>query len=340
MICDGKVVQLRLTLRDFRCQHCGVFREHLSGIDRRRTSSHYRQFVLPKVRDRSFTSVAKEHHLSPSSLIQSTVNFMTEAPLTWPSEPFALGVDEHSFSGRDLMITLTNLSGHRLLDILPNDRLDTLREKIKSIPQLSRKLITGICIDMKEGYRATLEALLPGIPIVVDKFHVISHFNWHLSELRLLFTSQRFPLPKRLFEKNREDLTLAEKQRLKIIFSQFPPLAEFWRMKEIMRAIYRMKDSTKARERFDDLLNGLSDDHRFRFQQLFRTLRRWKPYILNYFDHRITNAYTEGVHTRLKLLKRVSYGFRNKLNYIAKMTIAFLPLSILLENVKSSPCLT
>ncbi|OIO46766.1 MAG: hypothetical protein AUJ28_00585 [Parcubacteria group bacterium CG1_02_37_51] len=56
------------------------------------------------------------------------------------------------------------------------------------------------------------------------------------------------------------------------------------------------------------------------------TLKKWKKPILNYFEHKTTNGFTEGCHTKIKLIKRVSYGFRNIDTYIAKMTLAFLPL--------------
>ena len=40
---------------------------------------------------------------------------------------------------------------------------------------------------------------------------------------------------------------------------------------------------------------------------------------------RITNGFTEGCHTKVKLLKRLSYGFRNVEVYRRKMLLGFLP---------------
>nr|MBO2470001.1 hypothetical protein [Bacillota bacterium] len=42
---------------------------------------------------------------------------------------------------------------------------------------------------------------------------------------------------------------------------------------------------------------------------------------------RVSNGYTEGVHTKIKLLKRISYGFRNREIYVRKMLLAFMPLA-------------
>ena len=42
-----------------------------------------------------------------------------------------------------------------------------------------------------------------------------------------------------------------------------------------------------------------------------RTLQRWRREIMGYFELPITNGFTEGCHTKIKLLKRLSYGYRN-----------------------------
>ncbi|MBC7361737.1 MAG: transposase [Candidatus Aminicenantes bacterium] len=36
-------------------------------------------------------------------------------------------------------------------------------------------------------------------------------------------------------------------------------------------------------------------------------------------NHKTTNAYTEGAHTKMKLIKRLSYGYRNVEVYIKKV---------------------
>lgn len=345
MFCDDKVVRLKLTIRSFKCTCAEVrtFRESIQGIDRRRTTAHFRFSLVPKVRDRSFSSVARETSLSASSVARTAAAVMKAAAVTWPQEPFALGLDGHSFSGHDMMVTVTDVTHHDLLTILPDDRQTTVKRFLKEISEIIKEKITCVCMDMDQGLRGAVHATLPHTSLVVDKFHVIQHFNEHLSDVRTLYTSSSFLLPKKLLEKNREDLNEHERKMLGKIFDRYPPVAEFWRMKEIMRSIYRIKSPSEARRRFESLLDGLEFDHRPRWQKLYRTLTSWKEDILNYFIYKETNAYTEGVHTRIKLLKRISYGFRNRTNYIAKMTIAFLPATVLLDLIQraeASPCLT
>jgi len=97
--------------------------------------------------------------------------------------------------------------------------------------------------------------------------------------------------------------------------------------------MYRAHNKIQAKKIFEEIISLLEDSHHSRYFETFkRTLKLWKENILNYFNHYTTNAYTEGAHTKIKLMKRVSYGFRNVHNYIAKMTLAFLPLCWILHH--------
>ena len=46
------------------------------------------------------------------------------------------------------------------------------------------------------------------------------------------------------------------------------------------------------------------------FKPCRRMLVNWKPYILNAFDVRLSNGFTEGCNNAIKVLKRVAFGFR------------------------------
>jgi len=55
------------------------------------------------------------------------------------------------------------------------------------------------------------------------------------------------------------------------------------------------------------------------------TLKRWQVPILNHFDNRTTNGFTEGCNTKIKMLKRLSYGLRNVEVCWRKMLLGFVP---------------
>ncbi len=48
------------------------------------------------------------------------------------------------------------------------------------------------------------------------------------------------------------------------------------------------------------------------FVEAAGTISRWKEYIINSFlDERYSNGYTEGVNNKIKVIKRIAFGYKN-----------------------------
>ena len=48
------------------------------------------------------------------------------------------------------------------------------------------------------------------------------------------------------------------------------------------------------------------------FVESVGTISRWKEYILNSFiDDRYSNGYTEGINNKIKVIKRIGFGYKN-----------------------------
>ena len=54
-------------------------------------------------------------------------------------------------------------------------------------------------------------------------------------------------------------------------------------------------------------------------------LVNWRPYILNAFDIRLSNGFTEGCNNAIKTLKRLAFGFRNFTAFRARILLAARP---------------
>jgi transposase len=150
--------------------------------------------------------------------------------------PVSLGIDEHSFRGKDLVISLSCLSSGQLLAILPDQRQASLRTWLRALPIGVRSRVVGSCIDLKAGYRAVLRDELPEARIVADRFHVIADANRRLDETRRLEGAVLgTPLPRWPLLKGQERLTPRQADRLAELTSRFPALAEQHWCKERLR---------------------------------------------------------------------------------------------------------
>ena len=166
---------------------------------------------------------------------------------------------------------------------------------------------------------------------MIDKFHIIQDANNRIDQERCIANEMlKVKAPKKLFLRNKENLTDLQQEQIKRWFKKLPDLAVLWFFKEALREMYASKDKEQAQKRLDIIISGLYKQQSKTTSDWAKTLERWYETILNYFDYLITNGYTEGMHTKFKLLKRLGYGFRNKDVYIRKMALACLPLIVFL----------
>lgn len=51
------------------------------------------------------------------------------------------------------------------------------------------------------------------------------------------------------------------------------------------------------------------------FTACLTMLKNWEPFILNAFDCPYSNGFTEGVNNKIKVLKRIAFGYRSFRNF-------------------------
>lgn len=339
-ICHGifgnKKVLLLFKRRRFKCKHCQfVFTEpNPLGISRKRYDEHFADEAVQHLGTSNFKETGRRYHVSPHTLVAMLKERKQKEEL--PAGELILNVDEHSFSGRDLKITIGEIRNKKVLTVLQDDRQETLRRYFKSMPNEAKSRVKEACIDMKQSYLTVLNEMLPDAKVVLDRFHVVKEMVRQVEELRKIMQNNGRIGDKRinrfLLAKNREDLTEDERKRLKSIFERnkkFPALQNAYFIKEKVRDMYHSKNRKEAERKFDMLILQLEGFEVGKIREMRDTLKRWKPYILNFFESRTTNAFIEGCHNKIKLVKRMSYGFRNFENYVLKITLAFAPFLFL-----------
>lgn len=335
-----KQVYLVLFARRFFCCRCRKpFTEKVYGIAKwTRKTAGLEEEIIERLRESSFLGIKRRLGVNYHSQVKLLKKVMKPFQGDWTQEEvypdkISLGIDEHSFSGHDMLLTITNLTLPRLISILPDDRQMTLIRFINNIPQKVKKKIKEVCIDLNASYANVIKKLLPQARLVIDHFHVIQDANKRITEeRRILQNVFKVKVPHKLFLKNREHLNLEEKEKMQEVFRKLPDLKHYWETKEKLREIYALKGKNRkqeARERLKALIIALRHGQDLGLTQWAKTLYHWQEEILNYFDYQTTNAYTEGLITKLKLIKRISFGFRNKEVYIRKAALACLPLTFL-----------
>ena len=333
----GRKVYLQVSKRRFRCSSCHrVFTEDLPGIRKwARRSDLLWLMAFEMLRYLSFTTSSKLTGTSYCSLRQELLRVIKSGQIDWQGlyareDSLIIGIDEHSFRGQRMATTITDISNHSLLAVLKDHRKQTIRVFLRSIPPEIKEKIREVCGDMKWMYVKLVEEELPQAKMVVDKFHLIQDANMRIDEARRIEQEAvKKQIKRKIFLKNKEDLGKKEQELLKEYFKKYRSLKEFYWVKEKLREMYRANNRRQGERILDSVIAAMrvSDDGEILCWR--NMLRRWKEYILNYFDNRTTNAYTEGVQTKIKKIKRVSYGFRNVEVYVRKIVLSFVPIALL-----------
>ena len=332
---NEKQIILRLKIRRFKCRKCRkVFSEQIAGIDRKRASQNFRIEVLSWLQRNSFRFIGRKFKISGSTLNRYVLAASDCWLIDWNKiNVTILGIDEHSFRGNNLVITITDISHHKLLAILKTDRQRALIEFLNSIPKKAKDGIKEVSIDLKHSYKVAIKYCLPQADIVADRYHVETLAKRMVDEVRAVVQEEatgRKGHLKKLLLTNYYLLEDHEKKKLELVWKKYecyPALKQSWLIKEKIIQFYQLGNYEVAKENFKYIAMLFQTIDRSRYAATTgRTWKNWKEQILNYFKNKTTNGFTEGCHTKIKMMKRVSFGFRNINNYIAKMMLAFIPL--------------
>lgn len=165
----------------------------------------------------SFSQVKKELGISYSTirrLLEREIDEDALGSVKQEQEVF-LGIDEHSFRHQDMVYPITDVKKRKMLGILRDDGIATLKVFLNKIP---RDKVREVCIDMKESLRKVSEEVFPKAKVAVDHFHVIADSNRRMNEARKIeqdvLRKKKIKIPGKIFLTGYEKLN--EEQRSKI----------------------------------------------------------------------------------------------------------------------------
>ena len=197
------------------------------------------------------------------------------------------------------------------------DALDPFWRRLRA----SHARILAVATDMSPAYIQAVAAHLSRAIHVFDRFHVVKLFNDKLSELRRDVQNEaEGPLQKKVLKgtrwlllKNPENLDPKrnEKKRLDEALLLNKPLATAYYMKEDLRQLWDQEDRARAECFLDDWIARAQCSGIRMLQQFAVTLAAHRSGLLAYYDCPISTGPLEGTNTKIKLMQRQAYGYRD-----------------------------
>lgn len=319
---QGKALVWYYRKRRYVCHSCGKrFLERNWLLPKwHRLTNRLALQAIGKLSDKtSRKDLAREFHVSESTICR----WMNLTEYGKPDRlPPVLSIDEFrgNSGGEKFQCILTSPVQKRILDILPDCRESRIYEYLQQFP--NRNEVRYFVSDMRKDYISMAKNLFPNAKIVIDKFHVVRYCTWALENVRKRVQKSLHPDERKYFKRSRtlllkrmNHLTPNGRESVIRMLRFQSDLRDAYLLKEKFYSFMDSKDSEEARKRLHEFgLFAAATDLK-EFEPLFTVLRNWSKYILNSFDTGYTNGFTEGCNNKIKVLKRIAFGYRNFNNF-------------------------
>lgn len=323
---------LHVQSHKYHCQSCHrYFNQRFPGIGRGRRSTEpfRRQIFQAHHGGISQRTLGTREHLG-SATVERWYQELLEVKIRERVNdlcPRVLGIDEHFFSRKDgYATTFCNLGRQTVFDVTLGRSERALEPYLDGLSGKDR--VQVVCIDLADHYRSLIRKHFHNALIVADRFHVIRLVNQQfLATWAILDPKGRA---------NRGLLSLVRRHAFRLSSPQWERLDAYLKSNPAFRAVYTFKQrltgllKVKHRTRRQcerlapHLLRAIRDLQASGFEpmrQLGRTLDSWKEEIARMWRFTKSNGITEGFHTKMEMISRRAYGFKNFENYRLRVRV-------------------
>ena len=355
----GKEVNLIITKRRFNCYKCNKrFTEQLDlntkdGNISNKTKIQIRKDLLDY--NLTINKIAEKNHVSKYIVRKELEEATSMIPNVRKNLPRVISFDEFKADTKEgkYAFILTDPIHKKVLDVLPNRKKEYLVNYFTHTN--NRYSVKFIISDMYEPYLLVQQLMFPHAKYVVDKFHYTRYIMKALDDVRIRLQKEYGEKSKEYkLLKNKKNVSLLRKYSNEIdwfvyvkrykngniiyrtpymireeLFLISDELKRGYQLKELFLDIINHADYKEAEKQLLDFIDLCKESKIEEFIEASKTIKNWLPYIVNSFiDKRYTNGFTEGINNKIKVIKRIAFGyksfdfFRKRILYIFNNTIS------------------
>lgn len=243
-----------------------------------------------------------------------------------------IGIDEISFKrGHKYLTVVVDHDTRRLIWVAEGRDKKTLAKFFSKLGAERCKKIELVSADAAEWIGDVVKWRCKNATLCIDPFHVVKWATEALDEVRKeVWNDARKNNQKSLARelkgtryalwKNPEDLTERQEAKLSWVQKTNAPLYRAYLLKEQLRQVFRLRGE-QGMQLLDCWCSWAQRCRLNSFVKLARKIRKHRDGIRAALTHGLSNALIESTNTKLRLLMRVGFGFRNTDNLIALMLL-------------------
>ena len=236
-----------------------------------------------------------------------------------------VGVDEKSFKKRHNYATIVNdLDRGRVLYVAQDRESTSLDGFWKTLTAQQLAGIEGVAMDMWDPFEKSIRAHVPGADekIVYDKFHIVQHLNEGVDKVRRqehqalqAAGDERLKGTKYDWLRNSHNFDRESWREFQVLKATNLKTSRAWAIREQALRLWDYSSESWARKHFRQWYYWATHSRLKPMIEKAKMLNRRVNNILTYVKHRITNAVSEGLNSKIQWVKSTARGYRNFDNF-------------------------
>jgi transposase len=268
-----------------------------------------------------------------------------------------ISIDETSLSNGELYTVITSKKGKgkkgTLIAMIKGTKSEEIIKVLESIPNQIRNKVKEITLDMAAPMISICKTAFPKAVQVTDRFHVQKLAHAAVQDLRIKHRWEALDQENRemekaktnntkyipeLFEngdtlkqllarsryilfKHHHKWTVKQKQRAEILFHKYPNIKVAYQLSMELFNIYQnTKIKGVAFTKLAQWYEQIEQSQIQTFSTVKRTIQQHYSSILNYFDHRSTNASAESFNSKIKGFRLQLRGVRDSYFFLFRLS--------------------
>ena len=319
------------------CPECGIVTERLYWVSPRVVyTKRLAAAVALSCREiRSIKSVAEQYGLHRGTVKEMDKSAL-EKELPDPSEssPTLMGVDEFSIRRRHHYATVVvDLEGPTVPYVAEDRTKQSLSGYYDAIGEEKCKQIEAVAMDMWPAYEEATRECCPDAEIVYDPFHIISAYGRDVIDKVRSQEANKASEECREVIKGSRYLLLKNSENLDPLHNEPARLTELLKLNKRLNTVYTLKDDLKQLWLYRSehwAKRWFKAWHNRAIRSRIEPLKKFARKLLNHLDgilahcrYPIHTGTIEGVNNKIKVIKRVAFGFRDMHYFFLKIRGAF-----------------
>jgi len=304
---------------DCSCGYIGT--EYLEWLERyQRFTVRYRKWIYAFCKRMTGIDVARIFGISKHTVYRlDKEGIEEELSKQEPVNPKRLSIDEISRKkGHKYATIISAPDEKKILEVVKGRKSADITPFFKEKGTKWCKKITAVSMDAWLAFRKTVKKYCTEAMICFDHFHLAQHFSKAIDKLRVqeskrvekdekvIYKGTRWLLlkrPEKLTEKQQETLDDLLKVNMK--------LYKAYLLRDEFRQIFEGPSSHSRLVRLTIWMKKARSVKISQITEFVKKIENWETYIRNSLRENYSNSFAEGINTKVRVIQRMAYGYKD-----------------------------